>query len=98
MRRSDAILATSFVPATPTEAVSSSSERMASLMARAMVCAVPKSASEPATSRKASSMETGSTRGVKRRRMAMAMSCCQARYAPPAAGTASFWGMRWLRA
>ncbi len=64
LRRSEATLATSLLVATPTEAVSCSSSRMAAVMRRAISSGGPKRASEPATSRKASSIEICSTRGV----------------------------------
>ena len=65
------ILATSLVVATPTEAVSSTSSRIAALIAAAIVSPSPNSAREPVTSRNASSIEIGSTSGVNRRRIAM---------------------------
>ena len=71
LRRSEAILATSLVPATPTEAVSPTSARTSSLIRRAMAGPSPNSAAEPVTSRNASSIEIGSTCGVKRRRIDM---------------------------
>ena len=64
LRRSDAILATSFVLATPTEAVSPTSARTSSLIRRAIVGPSPNSAADPVTSRNASSIEIGSTSGV----------------------------------
>ena len=64
LRRSEAIFATSFVVATPTDAVSPTSERTAALIAPAIATGDPNSASDPATSRNASSIETCSTRGV----------------------------------
>ncbi len=71
LRRSDAIFATSFVVETPTDAVSSSSSWIASLIRRAIVAPSPNRARLAVTSRNASSMEIGSTSGVKRRRIAM---------------------------
>ena len=71
MRRSEATFATSLVVATPTDAVRPTSARIAALIARAIASGDPKSASEPATSRKASSIETCSISGVNRRRIAM---------------------------
>ena len=70
-RRSEAILATSFVRATPTDAVSRSSSWIVCLIRRAMVSPSPNSARDAVTSRNASSIETGSTIGVNRRRIAM---------------------------
>ena len=64
LRRSEAILATSLVVATPTEAVSPTSSRTRSLIERAMAGPSPNSSNEPVTSRNASSMEMGSTSGV----------------------------------
>ena len=64
LRRSDAILATSFVLATPTEAVSPTSARVSSLIRRAIDGPSPNSAADPVTSRNASSIEIGSTSGV----------------------------------
>ncbi len=64
LRRSEAILATSFVLATPTEAVSPTSARTSSLIRRAIVGPSPNSAIDPVTSRNASSIEIGSTAGV----------------------------------
>jgi hypothetical protein len=59
------------VLATPTEAINPTSARVSSLIRRAIVGPSPKRAAEPVTSRNASSMEMGSTSGVKRRRMVM---------------------------
>ena len=64
LRRSDAILATSFVRATPTDAVRPTSSRTSSLIRRAIAGPSPNSAAEPVTSRNASSIEIGSTSGV----------------------------------
>ena len=64
LRSSDAILATSFVVATPTEAVRASSSPMAALISRPIRSPSPKSAIEPVTSRNASSIEMGSIWGV----------------------------------
>jgi hypothetical protein len=71
---SEATLATSLEAATPTEAVSSVSRLIASLRRRAISSPDPKARSLPVTSRKASSMETGSTASVKRRRTFMMRS------------------------
>ena len=71
MRRSLPTLATSLFVATPTETVSPVADTTSALMRRAISGAGPKSASEPATSRKASSIETCSTAGVKRRSTAI---------------------------
>jgi hypothetical protein len=70
LRRSDAIFATSFVRATPTEIVRPTSSWTAALIARAMASPSPKSFRDPVTSRNASSIEIGSTSGVNRRRIA----------------------------
>ena len=56
---------------TPTETVSPTSSWTASLMRRAIVSPSPNSAREPVTSRNASSIDTGSTCEVNRRRIAM---------------------------
>ena len=62
--RSEPILATSLLGATPTEAVSRVSSRIFCLMPRAMLTASPLSARLAVTSRKASSSERPSTTGV----------------------------------
>ena len=69
LRMSEAILATSLEVAMPTEAVSASSPWMVCLMARAMASPVPSARRLPVTSMKASSMEMGSTRSLKRPRI-----------------------------
>ena len=74
LRMSEATLATSFEVATPTEAVSWISRRIASLRRRAISSPVPNARPLPLTSRNASSIETGSTRSVKRRRIFMIRS------------------------
>ena len=67
LRRSEAILATSLVVATPTEAVSPTSSRTAVLdRARDRRARRRTASNEPVTSRNASSIEMGSTSGVKR--------------------------------
>ena len=71
LRRSEAIFATSFVVATPTEIVSSTASRTSSLIRRPIVSPSPNSYREPVTSRNASSIEIGSTCGVNRRRIAI---------------------------
>ena len=86
LRRSDAIFATSFVLATPTDAVSCVSSWIASLIRRAAAAPGPHSASVPVRSRNASSMETGSTSGVNRRRIAMTRPL-SAWYLRPSTGT-----------
>ena len=65
--RSDAIFARNLFGATPAETVSPVSSRTAALIFRATSSAAPNSRSHPVTSRNASSMESGSTRGVNRR-------------------------------
>jgi hypothetical protein len=70
LRMSEATLATSLEGATPTDAVSCVRSRMSAFSARAMsspVAGRPADANSrrlPVTSRKASSMETGSTASV----------------------------------
>ena len=71
MRRSDAILATSLEVATPTDAVSWVCSLSASLSARAICSPVPNILRLPVTSRKASSMEMGSTQSVNPRSTSM---------------------------
>ena len=71
LRRSEAILATSRLLATPTEIVSPTSSWTARLMPRAASSPTPSSASVPVRSRNASSIESGSTSGEKRSRMAI---------------------------
>ena len=71
LRRSEAILATSLFAARPTEAVSEVAARRRSFRARAMASPGPRARRLPVTSRKASSIDRGSTRSVKPRRMAM---------------------------
>jgi len=75
-------LATSFVLATPTDAVRPTSALVSSLIRPAIVGPSPKSAAEPVTSRKASSIEIGSTSGVKRRRIAMTSRLTRWYFAP----------------
>ena len=74
LRMSEATLATSFEVATPTEAVSAVSSRIACFSLRAIVSPEPSARALPVTSRNASSIETGSTRSVKRPRIAMIRS------------------------
>ena len=62
-------MATSFVVATPTEAVRPTSATIAALIVTAIVGPSPKSARDAVTSRNASSIEIGSTSGVNRRRI-----------------------------
>ncbi len=71
---SEAILATSFEVATPTEAVSPVSSRIAALSFRPISTPDPIARALPVTSRNASSIETGSTRSVKRSKTAMIRS------------------------
>ncbi len=71
LRRSDATFATNLLAATPTDAVSRSDAAMRALIARATAGPSPWSPSVPVTSRNASSMETGSSSGVKSARIAM---------------------------
>jgi hypothetical protein len=70
-RRSEATFATNLLAATPTDAVSRSDPAIRALMARATAGPSPWSPSVPVTSRNASSMETGSSSGVKAARMAI---------------------------
>ena len=65
---SEAIFATSFDEATPTDAVSCRSARIASFSRRAIAAPSPIARALPVTSRNASSIETGSTTSVTRRR------------------------------
>ncbi len=71
LRTSEATLATSLELATPTEAVSCVSSRIACLRLRPIVSPEPSARSLPVASRNASSIETGSTRSLKRSRIAM---------------------------
>ena len=71
---SEATLATSFEVATPTEAVRPVSRWISSFTRRATTSPGPRARAEAVTSRKASSMDTGSTRSVTRRRMSMTRS------------------------
>ena len=65
LSRSEASFARNFeLGATPTEATSPVSRRMSRLIARPISIASPNSRSQPATSRNASSSESGSTSGV----------------------------------
>ena len=82
LRRSEATLATSFVVATPTLAVSPTSSRTAALIRRAIASGGPNSASDPATSRNASSIETCSRSGVKRPRISMTRRLSRRYFAP----------------
>ena len=72
LRRSDAILATSFVVATPDGGRQPDlvGDRRLDRGGRSLGPS-PNSARDPVTSRKASSIEIGSTSGVNRRRIAM---------------------------
>ncbi len=74
LRMSEATLATSFEVATPTDAVSPVSSRIAALSLRPICSPVPIARALPVTSRNASSIETGSTRSVKRSKTAMIRS------------------------
>jgi hypothetical protein len=67
---SEAILATNFTPAIPAEAASRVFSRMCRRNWRAMSAALPNSARESVTSRKASSSDSGSINGVTVSRMA----------------------------
>ncbi len=90
-----AILATSLLAATPSEQGRCSSLRMAACKLRATVSA---SSGRSLTSRKASSMESCSTKGVRPRRMAITWRET-ALYAPWRVGTMIRWGQRrtaWL--
>ncbi len=69
--RSLASLARNLLHATPTDAVRPVSLRTSDLMRVAMACPSPKCFCDPVTSRKASSMESGSMMGVKRSKMPM---------------------------
>ena len=82
--------------ATPTEATRPSSRRMSRLIARPISTASPKSRSQPATSRKASSSESGSTSGVYERKSAM-MRRLSAMYFSKSAGSSTSSGQRRLR-
>ena len=75
-------MATSLVVATPTLAVRPTSPRTASLIRRAIASGGPKSASLPATSRNASSIETCSSSGVKRPRISMTRRLSRRYFAP----------------
>ena len=86
MRRSDPIFATSLDVPTPTLTVSPVSEWIATLIRRAISSGGPNSASEPATSRKASSIDTCSRRDVNRRRIVMTRRL-SAWYFTPSTGT-----------
>jgi hypothetical protein len=70
------------VLATPTDAVSPTSARTAALIAVAIAGGGPKSASDPATSRNASSIETCSTRGVYRPRISITARLAVRYFAP----------------
>ena len=70
-RRSEATFATNLLAATPTDAVRARLEAMRALIVAATVGPSPESRSVPVTSRKASSMDTGSSSGVNSARMAM---------------------------
>ena len=72
-------------PRRPTRSAGAAS-RMAARIGRAIASGVPSSASVPATSRNASSMETCSTSGLKRRRMAITCRLTAA-YLRPSTGT-----------
>ena len=63
---SDAIFAMNLLEAAPADTTRPVSRRTVSLIFRAVSSADPDSRSHPVTSRNASSMESGSTRGVKR--------------------------------
>ena len=93
LRRSEAILATSLVVATPTEAVSPTSSVTARLIAPAIASPSPNRACDPVTSRKASSIEIGWTWSVKRRRIAMTSRLARW-YLRPSTGRKMPWGQR----
>ncbi len=80
--RSEAILATSFVVATPTEIVRSTDDVTSSLIRRPIAAPSPNRTREPVTSRKASSIEIGSTSGVNRRRTAITALLASVYFAP----------------
>jgi hypothetical protein len=93
LRKSDAIFATSFVEATPTEMVNRTSSRTAALIARAIASPSPNNAKDAVTSRNASSIEIGSTSGVNRRRIAITSRLTD-RYLRPSTGRKTPSGQR----
>ena len=72
--RSEAIFATNFVEAMPAETVRPTSSRTSRLISRAIFSAFPKRRRDPETSRKPSSIDRGSTRGVNRRKISKMIS------------------------
>ena len=79
-------MATSLLVATPTETVRPTASTTSLLIRRAISGAGPNNPSEPATSRKASSIETCSTTGVKRRSTVMTSRLTRW-YLAPSTGT-----------
>ena len=71
LQRADAILATNLIGATPTEQVMPCWSLTCALMSCAIRAGAPSRRCAPATSRNASSSDSGSTSGVIERKMAM---------------------------
>ena len=74
LARDEASFATNLVPATPTEQVTPCSSWIRARMCSAIVVGEPSRRTVPATSRKASSSDSGSTSGVTERKTAMTLS------------------------
>jgi hypothetical protein len=86
-------LARNLFGATPTDAVSCVSAKMAARICSAMAGPSPKRCREPLTSRKASSMEMPSTSGVKRSKISKTIFEAM-RYFLPSTGTNAACGQR----